>query len=68
MAVAGVLVLLVINHRLDRNRPIMPTGAIMRTSCPWSTADLGQIAHYLDVVGDEIPVVFCNAAWNTDPG
>ncbi len=25
--------------------------------------ELGQIAHYLDYVGDEVPVVFCNPNW-----
>ena len=27
--------------------------------------ELGQIAHYLDRVGDELPVVFCNASWES---
>ncbi|MCY4466114.1 MAG: glycosyltransferase family 39 protein [Chloroflexi bacterium] len=26
--------------------------------------ELGQIAHYLDHVGDEVPVVFCNPDWD----
>ena len=30
---------------------------------PLVNAELGQIAHYLDVVGDEVPVVICNANW-----
>lgn len=30
--------------------------------------ELGQIAHYLDYVGDEVPVVFCNPDWqNAQP-
>ena len=33
---------------------------------PLVNGELGQIAHYLDVVGDEIPVVFCNPAWDVD--
>ncbi len=30
---------------------------------PLVNGELGQIAHYLDEVGDDMPVVFCNAAW-----
>ncbi|MCY4146743.1 MAG: glycosyltransferase family 39 protein [Chloroflexi bacterium] len=30
--------------------------------------ELGQISHYLDFVGNELPVVFCNPKWqNTQP-
>ncbi len=27
--------------------------------------ELGQIAHYLDRVGDELPIVFCNSSWES---
>ena len=32
---------------------------------PAVNAELGQIAHYLDIVGDDPPIVMCNSAWET---
>lgn len=33
------------------------------TVVPLVNADLGQIAHYFDIVGDDVPVVICNPNW-----
>lgn len=36
---------------------------------PLVNGDLGQIAHHLDVTGDDIPTVLCRANWNNrEPG
>ena len=32
---------------------------------PLVNGELGQIAHYLDVVGDDPPIVICNANWSS---
>jgi len=63
LAVAGVLVLLGINvvwTWTDLFADWRNNEAVV----PLVNGGLGQIAHYLDVVGDEIPVVFCNSAWD----
>ena len=65
MAVAGVLALMGINvvwTWTDLFADWRDNEAVV----PLVNGELGQIAHYLDVVGNEIPVVFCNAAWDID--
>jgi hypothetical protein len=65
MAVAGVLVLLGINvvwTWTDLFADWRENEAVL----PLVNGGLGQIAHYLDVVGNETPVVFCNSAWDID--
>ncbi len=64
MAVAGVLVLLAINIAWTAT-DLYADWRDNEDVLPLVNGGLGQIAHYLDVVGDEIPVVFCNTAWNT---
>ncbi|MDE2946099.1 MAG: glycosyltransferase family 39 protein [Chloroflexota bacterium] len=63
MAVAGLLVLLVINIAWTAT-DLYADWRDNEEVLPLVNGGLGQIAHYLDVVGDEIPVVFCNAAWD----
>ncbi len=62
MAVAGILLLFVINlvwtwqdlfSDWRRNPAVLPA----------VNGELGQIAHYLDRAGDAAPVVFCNKTW-----
>ena len=65
MAVAGVLLLLAINvvwTWSDLFDDWRDNEAVM----PLINGGLGQIAHYLDTVGYEAPVVFCNSAWDND--
>lgn len=67
MAVAGVLILLAIKvvwTWTDLFAGWRDDEAVM----PLVNGELGQIAHYLDVVGDETPTVFCYSAWaNSEP-
>ncbi len=67
MAVAGMLLLLAINvvwTWTDLFNDWRDNEAVT----PLVNGELGQIAHYLDVVGDEIPSVFCNSKWDiTEP-
>lgn len=65
MAVAGVLMLLAINvvwTWTDLFADWRDNEAVV----PLVNGELGQIAHYLDSVAPEVPVVFCNAAWDID--
>ena len=65
MAVAGVLALLTINvvwTWTDLFDDWRDNEAVM----PLVSGELGQIAHYLDKVGNETPVVFCNASWDNN--
>ena len=62
MAVAGALILLAVNvvwTWTDLFSDWRDNEAVV----PLVNGELGRIAHYLDAVGDETPVVFCNAAW-----
>jgi len=64
LALAGVLLLLSINviwTWTDLFGDWRDNEAVM----PLFNGELGQIAHYLDSVGDETPVVFCNSSWAT---
>lgn len=67
LAVAGVLILLLINvvwTWTDLFGDWRDNEAVV----PLFNGELGQIAHYLDTVGDETPVVFCNSSWaNNEP-
>lgn len=67
LAVAGVLILLLINvvwTWTDLFGDWRDNEAVV----PLFNGELGQIAHYLDTVGDETPVVFCNSSWaNIEP-
>ena len=63
MAVAGVCLLLALNVIStwgDLSGEWRDNEAVM----PLVNGGLGQIAHYLDRVGDEVPVVFCNDSWD----
>lgn len=65
MAVAGVLALLAINvvwTWSDLFADWRDHEAVM----PLVNGDLGQIAHFFDTVGNELPVVFCDAGWDTE--
>jgi hypothetical protein len=65
MAVAGVLLLLAINVVWTWS-DLFADWRDNESVRPLVNGGLGQIAHYLDTVGNETPVVFCNAAWNID--
>ena len=65
MAVAGVLVLAVVNVVWTWS-DLFADWRDNEAVVPLVNGGLGQIAHYLDTVGNETPVVFCNAAWNID--
>ena len=62
MAVAGVLLLLVINV-IWTWTDLFADWRNNESVVPLINGELGQIAHYLDVVGNETPVVFCNSTW-----
>ena len=65
MAVVGVLLLLAINvvwTWTDLFADWRDNEAVL----PLVNGGLGQIAHYLDLAGDDTPVVFCNPAWAID--
>ncbi len=63
LAVAGVLVLLGVNVIWTWS-DLFVDWRNNEAVVPLVNGKLGQIAHYLDVVGDETPVVFCNSAWD----
>ena len=65
MAVVGVLLLLAINVVWTAT-DLFADWRDNEAVTPLVNGGLGQIAHYLDLVGDESPVVFCNAAWGVD--
>ncbi len=63
MAVVGVLLLLAVNvvwTATDLFADWRDNEAVV----PLVNGGLGQIAHYLDMVGEQTPVVFCNATWD----
>ena len=67
MAVAGVLILLTINVVWTWT-DLFAAWRDNEAVAPLVNGGLGQIAHYLDVVGDETPTVFCYSAWaNSEP-
>ena len=65
MAIAGVLILLAWNI-VWTWQDLFTDWRDNEAVVPLVNGEFGQIAHYLDVVGDEIPVVFCNPAWDVD--
>ena len=65
MAVAGVLALLTVNV-LWTWTDLVAEWRGHEAVMPLVSGELGQIAHYLDKVGDEAPVVFCNSSWDFD--
>ena len=68
MAVVGVLLLFALNM-LSTWGDLFESWREDEAVMPLVNAGLGQIAHYLDVTGSEIPVVFCNESWNVaQPG
>lgn len=67
MAVAGLLILLTINVVWTWT-DLFADWRDNEAVAPLVNGGLGQIAHYLDVVGDETPTVFCYSAWaNSEP-
>lgn len=62
MAVAGVLILLAINV-LWTWTDLFADWRDNEAVLPLVNGRLGKIAHYLDLVGDEMPTVFCNSSW-----
>jgi len=65
LALAGVLLLLTINvvwTWTDLFGDWRDNEAVV----PLFNGELGQIAHYLDTVGGDTPVVFCNSSWATN--
>ncbi|MCY3781600.1 MAG: glycosyltransferase family 39 protein [Chloroflexi bacterium] len=62
LAVAAVLALLVINL-IWTAQDLFVDWRDNEAVVPLVNAELGQIAHFLDVVGDDRPIVFCNANW-----
>ena len=68
MAVAGVLLLLALNV-ISTWGDLFVDWRENESVTPLVNADLGQIAHYLDVQGNDMPVVFCNEVWHiAQPG
>ena len=65
MAVAGVLALLAIKVVWTWS-DLFVDWRDNEAVTPLVNGDLGQIAHYFDKVGNELPVVFCDAAWNSE--
>lgn len=65
MVVVGMLLLLAINV-IWTWTDLFADWRDNEAVAPLVNGGLGQIAHYLDTVGDDIPVVFCNAGWAID--
>ncbi len=62
LAVVGVLALLALNV-VWTWQDLFVDWRDNEAVLPLVNAELGQIAHYLDIVGDDVPVVICNANW-----
>ena len=62
LAVAGVLALLVLNI-IWTWQDLFVDWRDHEAVVPLVNAELGQIAHFLDIVGDDLPIVFCNSNW-----
>ncbi len=67
MAVAGVVALLGLNF-LWTWQDLFVAWRNDERVVPLVNGELGQIAHYLDARGNELPLVFCDAHWaSTEP-
>ncbi len=62
LAVAGVLALLALNV-IWTWQDFFVDWRDNEDVFPLVNAELGQIAHYLDIVGDDPPIVICNPNW-----
>ena len=62
LAVAGVLAMAVVNV-IWTWQDLFVDWRDNENVTPLVNGGLGQIAHYLDVTGNETPVVLCNSAW-----
>ena len=63
LAVAGVLALLLINLTWTW-QDLFVDWRVNEAVVPLVNGEAGQIAHYLDTVGDDPPVVICSANWS----
>lgn len=67
LAAAGILALLAINATWTW-QDLFVDWRDNAAVAPLVNGDLGQIAHYLDTVGDDMPIVMCNSNWaHTQP-
>ena len=65
MAFAGLLALLALNL-IWTWQDLVADWRHNELVMPAMNGELGQIAHFLDQAGDELPVVFCNPAWQSE--
>ena len=65
MAIAGALALLAL-HLVWTWQDLFVDWRDNEAVVPHVHGELGQIAHYLDGAGDDVPVVFCNPAWSVN--
>ena len=65
MAMVGALALLAVNL-VWAWQDLLVVWGTAEVDRALADRDLGQIAHYLDIRGDDMPSVFCNANWRSD--